>query len=486
VNNLDQFRRLVAWALIVLGFVHVPVLIAVSWLRGGDALAMGLIALALAALPALLMTRQARGLIVGYALAVTLVGQTSLLVYAMSGHPWQVEMHFYYFAVLAMLSGFCGWRILILAAALIALHHLSLDILLPSAVYPGGTNFARVAVHAIVVVVETAMLIFIGHVIRTAFERAEASHLTAEASAAELTGILKERGKELLSTTERADQTGNLLARFEQEMALSVEALHKAASALHSNAEELGTAAARAGAQTNTVGENSEETARQVQLAAHAGDQLAQTIAEVGSNATESSQLAAAAVAEAERTNTTFEELAIVADEIGNVTGLINAIAGQTNLLALNATIEAARAGDAGRGFAIVAQEVKALAGQTAKATQEIAQRIEAMQNSTARSVSAITSISGTIRNLDRSQARIASAVEQQAESAREIASNVNAAANGVGRVGAAIGEIEAIVQKTNSAVAQLGSAAQDVASQTRTIRERVRAFTEDIQALRA
>ena len=134
-------------------------------------------------------------------------------------------------------------------------------------------------------------------------------------------------------------------------------------------------------------------------------------------------------VVEAERTNATIDELAAVANEIGNVTGLISAIAGQTNLLALNATIEAARAGECGRGFAVVAQEVKALAGQTATATQEIERRIQAMQSATGRSVEAIQAISGTIRELDRFSARIADAVEQQAMAAREIAGNATAAA---------------------------------------------------------
>ena len=115
--------------------------------------------------------------------------------------------------------------------------------------------------------------------------------------------------------------------------------------------------------------------------AAHAGEELARTIAHVGENAAQSSRLAAEAVYEAERTSATIDEMAAVAHEIGKVTELITAIAGQTNLLALNATIEAARAGEAGRGFAVVAQEVKALAAQTAGATQEISSKIEAMQN---------------------------------------------------------------------------------------------------------
>ncbi len=82
-----------------------------------------MVALALAAVPLAFLWARRSLTVIAFALAVTLVGQTSLLVYAFSGHPWQVEMHFYYFAVLAMLSGFCDWRVLLLAAGLIAIHH---------------------------------------------------------------------------------------------------------------------------------------------------------------------------------------------------------------------------------------------------------------------------------------------------------------------------------------------------------------------------
>jgi methyl-accepting chemotaxis protein len=484
MKNLETLRRTVAHVLIALSALHVPILGLIAWLLGQDVTSNLLAAFVLAALPAGFLWAGRSSTTIALALAVTLVGQTSLLVYDFSGHPWQVEMHFYYFAVLAMLSGFCDWRVLILAAGLISLHHGSLDFVLPQAVYPGGSNLARVAVHAIIVVVEVVMLIGIGRAIRSAFAAAETARQEAEVFAAELQKVGARREKDLSTTTMRADQVSALLDRFKREMAESTEILHEAAKALQANVGTLGTATVHANAQSATAAAASEDTSRKVNLAAAAGEELAHTIAEVGANASHSSRLAANAVREAETTNATIDEMAAVAAEIGQVTGLISSIAAQTNLLALNATIEAARAGEAGRGFAVVAQEVKALASQTARATAEITSRIDAMQSTTARSVSAIQAISGTIRELEQFSSRTAAAVEQQAAAAREIAHNVNAAAGGVGHVTEAVGEIETIAGKTAHAAGDLGKAAVEVADQTRRIRERVSTFTEDIHAM--
>jgi methyl-accepting chemotaxis protein len=206
----------------------------------------------------------------------------------------------------------------------------------------------------------------------------------------------------------------------------------------------------------------------------------------VGENAAQSSRLAAEAVYEAERTSVTIDEMAAVAQEIGKVTELITAIAGQTNLLALNATIEAARAGESGRGFAVVAQEVKALAAQTAGATQEISSKIAAMQSSTTRSVAAIEGISATIRELDRFSALIAAAVEQQAGAARQISGNVHAAASGATQVSSTVSQIEDIARETSIEVLQIGSAAAQIVHQTQKVSEQVGAFAKDIQAAQA
>jgi methyl-accepting chemotaxis protein len=485
MTTLESFQRTLATALTRLAFIHVLVLGLIAWGLGRDVWGYVGAALAFALVPALLQRMGASIAAVGFAIAVALVGQTSLLVLAFSGHPWQVEMHFYYFAVLAMLSGFCDWRILVAAAGVISVHHLGLNSFLPDAVYPGGTNYLRVSAHAIPVIIETAMLIFIGCMIRKAFAALDEARRVAEESATELEKFAEQQTVSLEDTNRRAGRIDALLSEFKVEMAESVMILHNAAASLQENASRLGVATNRASEQAMTVSTACEETAGKVKSAAQAGEELAGTIAHVGENAAQSSRLAAQAVCEAERTSATIDEMAAVAQEIGKVTELITAIAGQTNLLALNATIEAARAGEAGRGFAVVAQEVKALAAQTAGATQEISSKIEAMQSTTSRSVKAIEGISATIRELDRFSALIAAAVEQQANAARQISGDVNAAAAGAAQVNSTVDEIEAMAGQTSIEVLQVGSASAQIAKQAQRVRERVGAFATEIEAVK-
>ncbi|HLH11898.1 MAG TPA: methyl-accepting chemotaxis protein [Methylovirgula sp.] len=490
MKDFDAFQNSVARILTALAVAHVPILGLICWSIGRDPRLFMFAAAGLAALPVALSATGRPISVIAFALAVTLVGQTSLLVYAFSDHPWQVEMHFYYFAVLAMLSGFCDWRVLVFAGALIALHHLSLDLFLPSAVYPGPANVVRVLVHALFVVAETAMLIGIGRVIRGAFGQvqfyARATQRQVEIATADLKGIAAQREEELAAQIRRAERTGALLERFRREMGASIDSLHTAAEDLQRNAGGLDSDTTRTRAQTVALGVAAVQTNSMVNGAANAGSALAQKISEVGTHAAQSSELAAEAVSEAELTNATIDEMAAVAQEIGKVTDLISGIAEQTNLLALNATIEAARAGESGRGFAVVAMEVKALAGQTAAATRDIATRIAGIQNATGRSVHAIQAITSTVRKLNDYALLIAKAVEAQAAAAREIAGNVTAAASGVSQVNEAIGQIEAVADKTAQAAAELNTAAADVSSQTKTIRERVRTFTEEVRAAQA
>jgi methyl-accepting chemotaxis protein len=152
-------------------------------------------------------------------------------------------------------------------------------------------------------------------------------------------------------------------------------------------------------------------------------------------------------------------------------------------LLALNATIEAARAGDAGKGFAVVAQEVKALAAQTAKATNEIASQIAGMQTATKEAVGAIHEITGTINQISEIAGTIAAAVEQQGATTKEISRNVTEAAKGTAEVASNISEVSRGAGATGSASTQVLSSAKSLSAESKHLRDEVNRFLATVRA---
>jgi methyl-accepting chemotaxis protein len=483
VGSIAALRLNVARMLIAVAFAHVPALAVVAFARGFDVAPVAIAAAALAAVPAIMFRLDRSTLAMSFAVAVALVGHTSMLVYLMKGHPWQIEMHFYYFAVLAMLAGFCGWRVICLAAGLIASEHLFFNFVMPEAIYAGGGDFSRVLVHAWVVIVESAMLIAIGLAIRSAFDAADRMREKAEQLAAERSSLAAAREVALGETTERADTTRELLERFEAEMTQSIDALHGRAEALLGNADRLGAFSSKTAAQMIRVSAMSEDTARKVELTAHAGQELSQTIEQVGISAAKSTELATQAVEEAGRASDTMGEMAHVSAEIGKVTGLISGIAAQTNLLALNATIEAARAGEAGRGFAVVANEVKQLAGQTAKATGEISGQIRHAQEATQEAVEAIKNIAATIASMNEIIAAIATSVGQQDGATVAIAENAQRAASGTLLVTNSIASVRSAATTADAAALQVLSAAADLSRYSTELQREFENFLTDVKA---
>jgi len=227
-------------------------------------------------------------------------------------------------------------------------------------------------------------------------------------------------------------------------------------AAMRSTAAVLSATSNEATAHTEGAVGTSNEAFGSVQVAATAADELSTSIAEINRQLARASEVVRAAAAEAQATNQQIAGLAQAAQKIDDVVKLIQSVAGQTNLLALNATIEAARAGAAGKGFAVVASEVKALAVQTAKATDDIAAQISTVQSSTRSAVGAIGEVAGRMQEIRQFTAAIATSVEQQNAATQEISSNVAAAAVGTKSV-------VAVLQRVSGAIADMHAGADTV-----------------------
>lgn len=269
--------------------------------------------------------------------------------------------------------------------------------------------------------------------------------------------------QEAMKTHAAAEQKAALhrmADKFENSVGGIVSMVASAASQMQGSAQSLASTADAANQQAAAVATATTETSANVQTVATAAEELAATTSEIARQVAHSSSIANRAREEADATGVAVEALTSAAQRIGEVVTLIQDIASQTNLLALNATIEAARAGEMGKGFAVVASEVKLLAGQTAKATEDIGAQIDAIQSATNGTVGAIQRIGTTISELNEVSAAIAAAVEEQSVATREIATNVQQAARGTEDVAANIVGVTESSNEVGSAASQvLGSA---------------------------
>ena len=254
----------------------------------------------------------------------------------------------------------------------------------------------------------------------------------------------------------------------------SVSAMKATAAALAATSNETSTETAGA---VNT----SSAAFRGVESAATAAEELSKSIAEINRQLVSAGDVVRAAATEAQSTRDAIGSLAQAAQKIDDVIKLIQSVAGQTNLLALNATIEAARAGSAGKGFAVVASEVKALAVQTAKATEIIAVQTDAVQSATHSAVSAIGSITGRMEDIRQFTAAIAASVQQQGGATNDISDNVAAAADGTKSVVAVLHRVASTVAAMRNSADTVGAASVTVEKAAEALRDSIDGFLNKV-----
>ncbi|MCK1517997.1 HAMP domain-containing protein [Bradyrhizobium sp. 190] len=293
----------------------------------------------------------------------------------------------------------------------------------------------------------------------------------------------EQAGLKLKAEGERKAAMQQMADGFDSAIGKIIQTVSTASSELESSAGQLTKTAEVTQVLSATVASASEQSSANAQSAAAAAEEMASSVSEISRQVQDSHKISREAVSQVEQTNARIADLAQSASRIGEVVKMISAVAEQTNLLALNATIEAARAGEAGRGFAVVASEVKALAAQTAKATEEISEQIGQMQSATHQSVSSIQEIGGTIGRIAEISQAIAAAVEEQGAATHEISRNVQQAAQGATQVAGSITDVNRGATDTGAASTHVHGLARSLLGQSNHLKGEVEKFLSTVRA---
>ena len=477
-SNLDAQRQIGGKLIVILAWAMIPVVLGAR-LAVHEPMAGVTVASLLTAVGATLAWRFGGEGSGGRAMVgVALMAQVSLLVAALGGHDWQTDMHMAYFAALALLVVYCDWVVIAAAAATVAVHHLGLSYLLPSAVFPGSASLGRVIVHAVILIVEAGALIAVTASVNSMFAvatsaRAKAEDAVGEARAANdaaedarrseeqsraVNSAARERAEaqrdaaiaalgSALSHLARGDLTARLQERFAEayeplrsdyntaaaKLADALCVIEGRVSGVRAGSDQIAEAATNLARRTERQAASLEETVT-------AMDEITATVAQTASGAKKAAGVVARARDDVHRSGEVVRDAVSAmtaiegsSQQITNIISVIDEIAFQTNLLALNAGVEAARAGESGRGFAVVAQEVRALAQRSAEAAKEIrtlistsTQQVEAGVGLVGRTGEALERIVAQIAEIDGLVSEIAASAEGQAHGLSQVNSAVN------------------------------------------------------------
>jgi methyl-accepting chemotaxis protein len=427
--------------------------LAYSALYGGVGLALGvgLLIAALAVAVSLSSRGQSLSQVALPALGMAMVG---LLIHVAHGHN---EAHFAVFAFMACLVTYRRALPVLVGATTIAVHHLLFNQLQTWAWGPicfTEPSFGKVVEHALYVVAETAVLLFLA-------ARAHKDFATAQ----ELMGIVDRLRAQDGSVDLSVADTPTQDTRTQRLL----EALHHIAHTIQQvrqTAESVRIASSEIASGNQSLSQRTEQAASSIQETAASIDMIASTIHATSTNAQKANELAGAAsqfaMAGGEsvgRVVTTMSDIQQSSRKITDIIGVIDGIAFQTNILALNAAVEAARAGEQGRGFAVVASEVRMLAQRSAEAAKEIKQLIGS-------SVDQVEAGSLQVDSTGQTMGELVNQVRSVTELVSLIAVSSSEQNDGIGQINQAINLMDQATQQNAALVEQTAAAAESLSRQ--------------------
>ncbi|NVK17261.1 MAG: hypothetical protein HWE30_01050 [Methylocystaceae bacterium] len=445
MNEIQSLQRTAAKYLIPYLFVHIHLVWITGQVTGNEIIGALVLTTVFALIPLVFkLIKGPDNPFTIYSSSVSFMLIIAVLVYAFRGHPWQIDIHMYFFAGLAMLLGFANWKAFILATAVIAAHHLVLNLTLPYWVFPDGASIVRVLLHAVIVILETIVLVIATMKLTNVLQSAERAKKIAEEAQNQVEESLNQQKQlEAQQRKQRQADRKNVADTFEKEVGAIIHAVKGASNELQNLARGMSEAATRVGENAELASDASNTIAQKVDMVASASEQLSSSISEISLQVNEANNISSNAAELSTNSTQNVQSLSSRVSEISEVVNLISDIANQTNLLALNATIEAARAGEAGKGFAVVASEVKNLASQTAKATEQIEQQINAVVGATDDTVKGISEIHHSINQVQETATIISAAIEEQRAATENIATNATQTADDVTKVASTVNSVQ-------------------------------------------
>jgi methyl-accepting chemotaxis protein len=301
--------------------------------------------------------------------------------------------------------------------------------------------------------------------------------------AAERERLAAEKIRAADAEAQRAARVNRIVEEFRSSIAAILGELRGASDRLGTAAAEMDNVSNVVSSEVRVAEERIGVSSRHVSDTAGSTGDLARMVKRIEDEARGSNAAVGQAVQQFQRAVATMSTLDDAANRIGEVVGLIQSIAGKTNLLALNAKIEAARAGEAGRGFSVVAEEVKSLAGQTAKATEDVTAQINSIQTAASEARQSMGELDAIIGQVSGMVASVAETVAEQSTSVASISNGANFASTEAKSGSEAISRVANVSAGARTTAGAVKSLAGTVANEAERLDEHVDRFLQSVRA---